>query len=82
MDIGVLKEGINIFSYPMIERYPGRVSELYAEEHESSVSFYFMNPVKLHVLLYDKNTHLLFSESDDDQIAFIDCSHNNNCRTK
>lgn len=53
----------------MIEGYRGRVIELYAEEHENSDSFYFINPVKLHVLLYDKNTHLLFLESDDDQIG-------------
>lgn len=31
MDIGVLKEGINIFFLPYDRGYRGRVSELYAE---------------------------------------------------
>ncbi|MGR6904766.1 DUF4145 domain-containing protein [Lysinibacillus sp. BSL11] len=78
MDIEELKEGFRVFFPPYLEGYRSRVNELYMEEHKNSDSFYFMDPVKLFVLLYEKNTQLLFSESDEDQIVFIDCSHISN----
>ncbi|KOY81541.1 hypothetical protein I6G82_08585 [Lysinibacillus macroides] len=75
MDIEELTEGLKTFFPPYLEGYRTRVNELYMEEHKNSDSFYFMNPVKLYILLHEKNTHLLFSENNEDQIVFIDCSH-------
>ncbi|MEO4053415.1 hypothetical protein [Solibacillus sp. CAU 1738] len=69
-----LKNGFNMFFSPYLEGYRNRVNELYADEYrENRESFFFMNPVKLHVLLNDMNTHLVLSENDVDQIGFIDC---------
>lgn len=70
-----LIEGLEMFFSPYLGGYRNRVNELYADEYnESNDSFYFMNPVKLHVLLNGKNTYLVFTKNDEDQMVFIDCT--------
>lgn len=67
-----LKEGLKLFFQPYLEGYRKRVNEIYTVENDESSSFSYMKPVRLHVLLRDKNTHLIFTSADVDEIEFFD----------